>query len=666
MLLTGFQHAQIQDALIAAFGDEGNLRQMLRLQMDTNLEAVAKPGTVAQRAFEVVAWADAHGRIDELIQAAVRQNPYNVELLVLAEAVKSWHIAAAEPAEASPYKGLESYGVADAALFFGRAALIGELVTYLEAHSFLAVVGASGSGKSSLVRAGVVPALNGGEIIRDSDKWSVHIITPTARPLHALAGELTKDSESVTAQATLLDDMSSEPRSLDFFAVRLCARTRAARLLLVIDQFEEVFTLCRDPGQRQAFVANLLAAAAAGDRTTVLVTLRADFYAHCAEFEELRTALAQHQVYIGAMARAELREAIVRPAAAGGWGLEPGLEARLLRDVADQPGALPLLSHALLETWKRRSGRLLTLQGYETAGGVSRAVAETAERVYATLTSEEQLAARRIFVRLTAPGFDGAPDTRRRLPIRELAAIPDAEPVLQKLENARLVTAENDLQGALWLEVVHEALIREWPRMQTWLDEDREGLRVQRRLTEAAHEWTAAGRHPDALFSALRVRETLEWVKRSNQNLAREEQEFLGESRKRLDAQQNEQIRAFVREWQQRRAELTRRLQVLAVGILIMLWLLSVAVLNFMPFFAALRNQLPFGARRYHLWLFAWLDERGLYEGFWLLLGLGLLILVWMSVEFTLNHVGVPWFARFAHVLGVDVPRVDGYGSEEA
>ena len=163
MPLSGSQHKQIQDALIAAFGNEDNLRRMLKFQMNVDLESVAKPGSMAQRTFDMVAWADEHGRVSELIQAACAQNPQNPELQSLAAATSTWHIEAPAPAEASPYKGLEFYGVADAALFFGREQLTVELVTYLIDHRFLAVVGASGSGKSSVVRAGVVPALQQGQ-----------------------------------------------------------------------------------------------------------------------------------------------------------------------------------------------------------------------------------------------------------------------------------------------------------------------------------------------------------------------------------------------------------------------------------------------------------------------------------------------------------------------
>ena len=276
MSLSSLQRKQIQDALVAAFGNEDNLRQMLMLQMSINLESVTKPGNIAQRTFDVVTWADEQGRVSELVHAACAENPQNPELQSLAESSSSWHIAAPTPAEAPPYKGLEFYGVADAALFFGREKLIAELVVYLKDHRFLTIVGASGSGKSSVVRAGVIPALQKGEIVKGSDKWAVHIVTPTARPLTTLATELTKENESVTAQATLMDDMGKDPRSLDLFAARLAAKAGASRVLLIVDQFEELFTLCKDRAEQQVYVDNLLAAAVPQGVTSVILTLRAD------------------------------------------------------------------------------------------------------------------------------------------------------------------------------------------------------------------------------------------------------------------------------------------------------------------------------------------------------------------------------------------------------
>ena len=383
----------------------------------------------------------------------------------------------------SPFKGLEYFDEADVDLFFGREKLIAKLAGQLREHRFLAVVvGASGSGKSSLVRAGLVPALRRGEPLVDgalppqgSTHWPVHIITPTAHPLKALAASLTRNSESVTATTTLIDDLAHDSRSLDLAASRLLTQGQG-RLLLVVDQFEELFTLCADEAERRHFVENLMTATAPATDgpTTVVITLRADFYAFCAQYESLREAVAKRQEFIGPMTTDELRRAIEEPAKRGHWELEPGLVEVLLKDVgADgegepEPGALPLLSHALLETWNRRRGRKLTLRGYAESGGVSEAIAKTAGRTYAQLTPVGQTIARRIFVQLTELG-EGTQDTRRRVALVDLTPKPEeasaVREVLKLLTDARLVTTDEKTA-----EVAHEALIREWPTLRGWLN----------------------------------------------------------------------------------------------------------------------------------------------------------------------------------------------------
>ena len=334
-----------------------------------------------------------------------------------------------------PFKGLQYFDESDADLFFGRELLTARLVAKLRESAFLAViVGASGSGKSSIVRAGLIPALKRGQPLADdirppdgSSQWRVTLITPTAHPLEALALALTRDVESVTATATLLDDLARDPRSLSLYLKRAAAEDHLPHYLLVVDQFEELFTLCHDEFEREAFIDNLLTALArTGTGTegesllTLILTLRADFYAHLAHYPELREAVAGQQAYIGPMTSDELRRAIEEPAKREGWSFESGLVDLILRDVGDEPGALPLLSHALLETWQRRSGRTLTLKGYADSGGVRGAIAYTAENVYQQLSPDQQLMARQIFLRLTELG-EGTEDTRRRTALRETA-----------------------------------------------------------------------------------------------------------------------------------------------------------------------------------------------------------------------------------------------------
>jgi WD40 repeat protein/DNA-binding SARP family transcriptional activator len=473
------------------------------------------------------------------------------------------------PGEA-PFKGLQFFDVDDSELFFGRETLTAKLLNRLREANFLSVIiGASGSGKSSLVRAGVVPALKrGGKFIdgarspEGSTSWRIHIITPTAHPLEALAIELTRDSESVTAAATFADDLSKDPRSLHFFLSRRAQTDNPSHALLVIDQFEELFTLCRDAFEREAFIDNLLTAISPSSPTplavgdgrrgegliTLIITLRADFYAHLAQYPELRDAVAKQQEYIGPMTAEELRRAIEEPARRGHWEFEPGLVDLILRDVGDEPGALPLLSHALLETWKRRAGHMLTLKGYAEAGGVRGAIAHTAESLYQTLPPDEQMITRSILVRLTEFG-EGTEDTRRRASFNELTLRAEdsyeVRAVLNRLAEARLVTLAEDTA-----QVAHEALIREWPRLREWLSQDREGMLLHRRLTEAAQEWELLERSPDILYRGARLAQAREWALPHGANMNELEREFL-----------NASIRLTEREAAEREAQYQRELE---------------------------------------------------------------------------------------------------------
>jgi WD40 repeat protein/class 3 adenylate cyclase len=469
------------------------------------------------------------------------------------------------PGEA-PFKGLQFFDEGDSDLFFGRETLTAKLIHRLrDAHFLSVIIGASGSGKSSLVRAGLVPALKkGGALINGmkpfdgSANWQVHIITPTAHPLEALAIELTRDSESVTAVATLVDDLSKDPRSLHFFlSRRIHPRDLSIprHTLLVIDQFEELFTLCRDEFEREAFIDNLLTALTppplplgeerkGESNITLIITLRADFYAHLAQYPELRDAVAQQQEYIGPMTADELRSAIEEPARSGHWEFEPGLVDLILRDVGDEPGALPLLSHALLETWKRRAGHRLTLKGYADAGGVHGAIAHSAESLYQNLSLNEQTIMRNILLRLTEFG-EGTEDTRRRATFDELMSHtedPDhVRTVLNTLAEARLVTLSEDTA-----EVAHEALIREWPKLREWLSQDREGIILHRHLTEASHEWELLERDAGSVYRGARLAQANEWSVLNPNALNTQERMFLDASNARTvhEEQEREEQRA--------------------------------------------------------------------------------------------------------------------------
>ncbi|MGD8730816.1 MAG: BMP family ABC transporter substrate-binding protein [Anaerolineales bacterium] len=453
----------------------------------------------------------------------------------------------------SPYKGLSFFDVADVDIFFGRDSLTARLVGHLHENQSLAiVVGASGSGKSSVVRAGMVPALRRGKKMPDGtdppdgcSEWAIHILTPGVHPIESLALALTQENESLKATTNLIDDFKRDARTLHLTSRRLAEAGGHSRLMLLIDQFEEVFSLCKDEDERQAFIENIMTAVDPEDDgpTTVVLTLRADFYSHCSHYSKLRDALARHQEYIGAMNTEELRQAVVQPARRGGWTFEPGLVDLIIRDVRGEPGALPLLSHALLETWKRRSGMMMTLKGYAEAGGVRSAIAKTAESVYQSLDPIEKRIARSIFIRLTELGIE-TQNTRRRALISELTMDPEQDDrvtgVLNTLVEARLVTLEEQTA-----EVAHEALIREWPRLREWLEQDRESLLLHRHLTTSAYEWESQGRDESELYRGSRLVNAVQWSKEHAQELNPLEQEFLqtSQTRERSRAEEREQQR---------------------------------------------------------------------------------------------------------------------------
>ena len=407
------------------------------------------------------------------------------------------------PAAAMPFKGLASFDVADADVYFGRERLVADLVARVPGSRLMGIVGPSGSGKSSALRAGLLAALQAG-VLPGSERWSRVVMRPGAHPARALE--------------RALHALPSEGLSV-----------------LAVDQFEEAFTVCRDEGERAAVVDGLLRSARDPHRSTlVLLAIRADFYGHCAAYPELSRALDANQVLVGAMHAGELRRAIELPARRAGLEVEPELVDALVADVEGEPGALPLLSTALLELWE---GDGLTLAAYERSGGVRGAVARMAEQAYGRLDAMDQAQARRTLLRLAGEG-----DVRTRVPLDEL------EPVVETLAAERLVTL-----GEGEAEIAHEALLREWPRLREWIDEDAEGHRLHRHLTHSARGWEEGGRDPAELYRGTRLAAALEWADEATLNPA--ERAFLAASRDEADRDA------------ERERRLNRRLRMLLAGV---------------------------------------------------------------------------------------------------
>jgi WD40 repeat protein len=330
------------------------------------------------------------------------------------------------------------------------------------------------------------------------------------------------------------------------------------RLLLVVDQFEEVFTTCQDEGERAAFLAALTEAAWADRNVTVVVVVRADYYGQCAADPTLAGLLAANHVLVGPMEAAELRRTVELPARRAGLQTEPGLSAVMVGEVAEEPGGLPLLSCALLESWQHRQGRTLTLAAYHQAGGVHGAVARLAERAWRQLDPGQQQTARRILLRLAGPG-EGEGVVRRRVPLDELTASGDERgpAVLDALADQRLLTMGQDS-----VEVAHEALLREWPRLRGWLEEDVQGRVLHRHLISAAREWEQSGRDSGELYRGVRLAGALDWAREHHADLNALERTFLEASRAAAEREV-----ADTRRRAEREARTSRRLRGLLAGL---------------------------------------------------------------------------------------------------
>jgi WD40 repeat protein/class 3 adenylate cyclase len=401
----------------------------------------------------------------------------------------------------NPYKGLRAFAENDAGDFFGREALTEHLVERLAETRFLAVVGPSGSGKSSVVRAGLVPRLREGAL-PGSERWRVAEMFPGAYPLEELEAALLRVADN--APASLLEQLEEDERGL-LRAVKRLLADDGSELVLLVDQLEEVFTLVEDETRRTQFLALLERAVRdPHSRLRIVATLRADFYDRPLLYSGFAELLRDYVEALVPLRAEDFERAIAGPAERVGARFEPGLLAELVADVSDEPGALPLLQYALTELYERREGSILTGSAYREIGGISGALAGRAEEIYGGLGEQAQEAARQLFLRLVTLG-EGAEDTRRRVERTELDSMEvdqnALDTAIQEFGTWRLLSFDRDPRsGAPTIEVAHEALMREWARFRRWIDSGREQVRLHRRLAAAAREWEAANREPSYLL----------------------------------------------------------------------------------------------------------------------------------------------------------------------
>ena len=422
-----------------------------------------------------------------------------------------------------PFKGLAPFDVADAEYFFGRERLVADLVSRVVDSPLIGVVGPSGSGKSSLLRAGLLAALAAGAL-PGSEGWRAVLLRPGEHPGAGLE-RLLGGGPLPEAAAGL---------------------AHGEHLVLAVDQLEEMFTICRDEAERAAFAATLTAAALDPERRVVVaVCLRADFYGRCAAYHGFAGVLSRNHILVGAMERDELSRAIELPARRAGLEIERPLVDALVADTISEPGGLPLLSAALLELWRLRHNDVLQLESYRRSGGVRGAVARLAEDVYGRLTEVDRALTRTIMLRLAAG--DDAAVVRRRVPVAEFGRTRGADGVLAELVRARLLTV-----GDGEVEVAHEALLREWPRFTAWLEESREERRLRAHLAASAREWAARGRDPAEFYRGARLASALDWSAVHAEDLDELEREFIdasrgeGERELRRQRRQNRRLRGLL------------------------------------------------------------------------------------------------------------------------
>lgn len=486
-----------------------------------------------------------------------------------------------------PFVGLDAFQEEHSHLFFGRQALTGQMVEQAQVSRLLAIVGSSGVGKSSVVFAGLLPHLHDPSL---PPLVSYHVyptLVPGSAPLTHLAMHLRP--EGVNDADWMIEHVAKLQENPNHLC-DLVANRGEETAVFIIDQFEELFTLCHDADEREAFINNLLRLARQRDKNhLVILTMRTDYESYLPKYPLFQSLFEQGEIRVGPMSAAELRQAIEKPAALVGLKFEEGLVDTLIREIVGEPAALPLLQFTLLQLWENRERNRVTWEAYRRLGGVLQALAKTADNVYNSLLPEDQVTAKRILLRLVRPseGLEVTRNRVRRPAIYQFGEATDRiDRVLDRLIQARLIhstkglTPEDDQ-----FEVAHEALVRNWPRLVGWLDEERIRLRYRQRLTDQAEQWDRFGRDPGALLRGALYREALEYedlneleaqfVRASQQALFLEERE-----KEQLHHHELAQAQALAAEQKQRalaQATATRRLRYLvyALGVTLLTILLS-------------------------------------------------------------------------------------------
>ncbi|MEO0537700.1 MAG: pentapeptide repeat-containing protein [Cyanobacteria bacterium P01_A01_bin.123] len=504
-------------------------------------------------------WIDTFALVDYINQAlkGELQTPVCTnfgEAINLTRSLKVLERATATSASDSgicPYKGLEYFDCneEDPKYFFGRERLIGQLLDHVRTHNFMALVGASGNGKSSVLRAGLLHQLKLGRRIASSDQWRIRITRPDRQPMQNLALAFVEEGLSDLDRAEALGSAQGLLKEGAAGLQRLVQASTAPRVILVIDQFEEVFTRCQSLEEREQFFACLMGALAeANDKLCLVIAVRADFVGKCLEqeYSGLASQIQEHMINVLPMKSDELEAAICKPAERVGLTIEPALVTEILSDIAGAPGSLPLLQYTLKELWQQRQGNQLVLATYLELGRINGTLDKRATEIYNSFDIAEQQTVRHIFQQLTQLG-EGTEDTRRRVFQADLVAEPKhpsrrVQQVLERLsnpDNRLLVTSEVVSKGdtserMAIVDVAHEALIRHWQLLRQWIEQNRDLLRQQRKIEASAVAWREQGRKRGYLIQGRQLGDAQRFRKAHGDQfpLSRLAQDFIRRSRR--------------------------------------------------------------------------------------------------------------------------------------
>ena len=544
MRLKGQQHEILTEAILGAYPDEEKLAFFLLAKMDFRFEQMSRGADYEARVLNLIADFEAEGKLEDLIKLLIKDKPKSPFL----DKVKSEFKTAIEddnqisetnnfitPATDTgicPYKGLRYFDCneEDSKYFHGRENLTDQLLDKVRKSNFIAIVGPSGSGKSSVMRAGLLHQLKRGEKLAGSGQWKVKILVPGEDPLESLALTFIDPTLSEIAAAKELKEGRKLLKNLELeLLIKAC---KSPKVVIVIDQFEEVFTLCEDVGKREKFLSCLLETAEKlKGKLCLILSMRADFLGKCVErgYSGLGKKIQENMILVSPMEREQLREAIALPAKKVKLEVEEELIGRMLNEIEGSPGSLPLLEYTLTRLWEERRENQLKLSIYEKLGGIGGTLDSRATEVYKQFSQEEQQIAKLIFLNLTQLG-EGTEDTRRRVKKEELmtekyaqAAI---EKIIQKLADEKLiVTNENDV-----IDVAHEALIRHWQQLKKWLEENRDALGRQRKIQEEAKYWVEKGKdNKEYLWGGTKLEEAVKTLQEyaATVSLSKLEQDFL-------------------------------------------------------------------------------------------------------------------------------------------